>query len=224
MTEKKQSAPMPLATTAQGHEASAEDIKKAKVRAARKARMTVDGGMASLQIMHMFGAPLACEELSTMELGLALNDMVSQINSGEMSSVERLLTTQAVALNTLFGECARMAAKNMGGHLPATEAYMRMALKAQQQSASTLKILGEIKSPGQVSFIKQQNNAAGHQQVNNGTAPPTRAREEKTVASNELLEHQHGEWLDAGKAGEAGRGDQTMETVGTVHGAGYVRG
>lgn len=179
--------------------------------------------MTTFQIMHMFGAPMACEKLSVSELGVALNDMVSQVKDGDMSSVERLLVTQAVALNTLFGECTRMAAKNMGTHLPATDAYMRMAFKAQQQSATTLKILGEIKNPRQVAFIKQQNNAH-QQQVNNGTAPPSRAREERRDQTNELLEHQNGEWMDAGATGEAGRGDQAMETVGAVDGAGNIRG
>ncbi|WP_321899144.1 hypothetical protein [Paraburkholderia heleia] len=201
--------------TSKGEEASPEEIAKAQVRAARKARMTVDGGMASIQIMHMFGAPMACEKLSVAELGLALNDMVSQIQGGDMSSVERLLVTQAVALNTLFGECARMVGKHMGTHLPATDAYMRMALKAQQQSATTLKILGEIKNPRQVAFIKQANVANGPQQVNNGTPSP--ARGENVTTSNELLEHQHGEWLDAGTEGEASRGNQTVEAVGAVN-------
>ncbi|MBN3788301.1 hypothetical protein [Burkholderia sp. Ac-20353] len=200
----------------QGDEATPEEIEKAQVRAARKARMTVDGGMASIQIMQMFGAPMACEKLSVVELGLAMNDMVGQIRDGDMSSVERLLVTQAIALNTLFGECAHMVGKSMGKHLQATEAYMRMALKAQQQSATTLKILGEIKNPRQVAFIKQQNNAH-QQQVNNGTAPPSRAREEGRDRTNELLEHQHGERMDAGTAGKAGRGNQAMEAMGAVN-------
>lgn len=219
MTETKAAATVAAKSASPADETRPDEVAKAQQRAACKARMTVDGGMTSIQIMHMFGAPLACETLSVAELGFALNDMVNQIGKGDMSSVERLLTTQAVALNTLFGECARMAAKNMGNRLPATEAYMRMALKAQQQSASTLKILGEIKSPRQVAFIKQQNNAAGHQQVNNSTRPPARAREESDDRTNELLEHQNGEWLDAGTTGEAGRGDQAMATVERVDGA-----
>ncbi|WP_175796580.1 hypothetical protein [Burkholderia anthina] len=210
-------------TTAQGDEASLDETAKAQVRAARKARTTVNGGMASLQIMQMFGAPLASEKLSVAELGIALNDMVRQIGDGDMSSVERLLVSQAVALNALFGECAHMAGKHMGSHMPATDAYMRMALKAQQQSASTLKILGEIKNPRQVAFIKQQNNAH-QQQVNNGMPPPSRARKEGRDQTNELLERQHGEWMDARTAGEAGRGNQAMEAVGAVDGSGDVRG
>jgi hypothetical protein len=217
MTETKPPAIVQPDNPIQAGEASPEEVAKAKERATRKARMTVDGGMASIQIMQMFGAPMACEKLSVLELGIALNDMVGQIKDGDMSSVERLLVTQAVALNTLFGECARMVGKSMGTHLPATEAYMRMALKAQQQSATTLKILGEIKNPRQVAFIKQQNNAH-QQQVNNGTAPPSRAREEGRDQTNELLEHQNGEWMDAGTAVEAGRGNQALEAVGAVHG------
>jgi hypothetical protein len=215
MTERQ-----PLISTSpeaevQGDGATPEDIEKVRVRAARKARMTVDGGMASLQIMHIFGAPMACEKLSAVELGLALNDMVGAIQGGDLSSVERMLTSQAVALNTLFAECARMAGKHMGTHLPATEAYMRMALKAQQQSANTLKTLGEIKNPRQVAFVKQANIANGPQQVNNGTQVP--AREEKADTSNELLEHKDGEWMDARTSSEAGRGNQAVEAVGAIN-------
>ncbi|PQV52921.1 hypothetical protein, partial [Paraburkholderia sp. BL21I4N1] len=162
MTENKPPAITHPEAASQAAEPSPEEIAKALKRAAHKAQMTVDGGMASIQIMHMFGGPMACEKLSVAELGSVLNDMVNQIGTGDMSSVERLLICQAVALNALFGECAHRAGKSMGNHLPATEAYMRMALKAQQQSASTLKILGEIKNPRQVAFIKQQNNGKRH--------------------------------------------------------------
>ncbi|MBK5149660.1 hypothetical protein IQ285_18370 [Burkholderia sp. R-69608] len=43
------------------------------------------------------------------------------------------------------------------------------------------------------------------------------AREgEKSFATNELLEHHDGEWLDTRASGEAGRGDQAVEAVEAV--------
>jgi hypothetical protein len=78
---------------------------------------------------------------------------------------------------------------------------------------------GELENPKSVAFIKQQNNAAGHQPVNYGTALPARAHGEKAVTSNELLEHRRGEWLDAGAAGEAGRGNQAVAALDNINGA-----
>jgi len=145
------------------------------------------------------------------------------VRENDMSSVETMLLAQAHTCDVIFNDFALRARGS--DTMAKLEAYMRLALKAQQQSASTLRVLGEMKNPRPVAFIKQQNNAAGHQQVNNGTAPPeSRAHERTTNQSNELLEQRHGEWLDTGAASEAGRGNQAMETVGAVHRAEDSRG
>jgi hypothetical protein len=52
------------------------------------------------------------------------------VQSGDLSAVEATLTAQAAALNAIFSELARRAALNMGEYLPATETYLRLALKA----------------------------------------------------------------------------------------------
>lgn len=145
------------------------------------------------------------------------------VRENDMSSVETMLLAQAHTCDVIFNDFALRAKSSET--MPRLEAYMRLALKAQQQSAATLRVLGEMKNPRPVAFIKQQNNAAGHQQVNNGTAPPeSRAHEKSADPSNELLEHRNGEWLDTGAASEAGRGNQAMETVGAVHRAEDSRG
>lgn len=41
------------------------------------------------------------------------------------------------------------------------------ALKAQNQCKATLQALVQLKQPSQTTFVKQANNAQGHQQVNN---------------------------------------------------------
>jgi hypothetical protein len=131
---------------------------------------------------------------------------------------------RAMRREAIFHEFTRRAFRAEA--MPKLEAYMRMALKAQQQSASTLRVLGELKNPRPVEFVKQANIANGPQQVNNN-APASAisgavraAHEENGNRSNELLEHHDGEWLDTGAAGEAGRGDQAMEAVGAVNRAG----
>jgi len=102
---------------------------------------------------------------------------------------------------------------------------MRMALKAQAQCTQTLRVLGELKAPKSVSFIKQQNNAAGPQQVNNGPVTQgTRAHESEDgqKQTSELLtderEAQDAATLDSGATSRAGRKDPTVETMGAVDG------
>jgi len=105
-----------------------------------------------------------------------------------LSSAEALLMSQALALNTVFGELARRAALNMGEYMDATDKYMRLALKAQGQCRATLETLAVIKNPPVV-FAKQANIAHGPQQVNNGAGLPART-ENATIPPNELLEAQ----------------------------------
>lgn len=105
-------------------------------------------------------------DLDLKELVLALNDQVKQVQKGDLKNAESLLVSQALTLNAIFAEMARRAALNMGQHLDATEAYLRLALKAQNQSRATLETLSTIKSPP-VLIAKQANITTGHQQVNN---------------------------------------------------------
>lgn len=164
------------------------------------------------------------ESLSAVGFGdhvAAVTKEIGKVVNGDMSRPEALLMAQAMTLDTMFNNLAQRAAKNIGVHLPATEAYMRMALRAQAQCAATIRVLGELKSPKQVAFIKQANVAHGHQQVNNGApaeaaADAARAHEEKPIQSNELLTEQHGTTLDFGATGGASRGYQAMEAVGEV--------
>lgn len=55
-----------------------------------------------------------------------------------------LLVSQALALNAISAELARRAAANMGSNLPATESYMRLALKAQTQSRASIEVLDRL--------------------------------------------------------------------------------
>ena len=60
----------------------------------------------------------------------------------------------------------------MNEHIHATEAYMRMALRAQNQVRLTLETINTIKNPPVV-IAKQANITSGPQQVNNVLAPQT---------------------------------------------------
>ena len=116
-----------------------------------------------------------------------LRGQISAVNKGDMARPEALLIAQAHTLDALFGRLLDASVNNMGEYLGAAESYMRLALKAQSQSAQTLRVLNEMKHPKHVAFIKQANLASGHQQVNNAPARET----ENT--QNKLLEEEHGE-------------------------------
>jgi hypothetical protein len=80
-----------------------------------------------------------------------------------------MLSAQAHTLDAMFNTLAQKASKAMSsGNVPSTEAYLRMALKAQSQCRTTLEAPAEIKAPRAVAFIRQAN-IAEKQQVNNGT-------------------------------------------------------
>ena len=95
------------------------------------------------------------------------------------------------------------------------EMYLRLALKAQNQSRMTLETLAAIKNPPVV-FAKQANinQGNGNQQVNNGTSAPAAHAEKNLNQQNELLEEQHGsQTLDTRTAGTAIGKDKAMATV-----------
>lgn len=159
----------------------------------------------------------------------SLTDMVASlrahgeaVNRGDLSAAERLLNAQAVALNTIFSEMARRAALNMSTHLSATEAYMRLALKAQAQTRATLETLAAIKNPPVV-FARQANiNNGGQQQVNNGAGNRNIPRAGAPAAICEsaptgLLEASDGEWMDSRAAGAPGASHSRLAPVGEVN-------
>lgn len=160
-----------------------------------------------------FGALDLSESISVMD------EKIAKVKAGDMSDVEATLIAQAVTLDTVFNELARRAAANMGAHMTATETYLRLAFKAQAQCRSTLETLAEVKNPRQATFVHQQN-IASQQQVNNGGATSTRSAahgKPSNQSNNELLEAQHGEWMDTGATGKAGGADPYLEAVGAVH-------
>lgn len=162
---------------------------------------------------------------SPIDMVNALRARGEAINRGDLSAAERMLNSQAVALNAIFAELARRAALNMGTHLGATETYMRLALKAQSQSRATVEALAAMKCPPLV-FAQQANIAHGPQQVNNRGAAnaakyaPVGARpRETTFTPNELFEGtQHGgAQLDTRATEATGRAHQVLAPVGAIN-------
>jgi hypothetical protein len=159
-------------------------------------------------------------ELSLTDMVASLRESGEAINRNDMASAERMLYAQAVALNAMFGELARVAHCNLFKNPEVADRYMRLSLRAQNQSRATVETLAAMKNPPVV-FTRQANFANGQQQVNNGVTngPREGARAGETQPEpNKLLEANDVERLDTGAKGSAGGADPQMATLGAVNG------
>lgn len=151
-------------------------------------------------------------EFSITDTMFMLQKHSKAVNAGDLNHAEAMLSAQAIALNTLFGALSQRFAMNMGTNMEAMEAYLKLALRAQNQCRATLETLATIKNPPVV-FAKQANIAHGHQQVNNGAAVPVSRVRGMKRSQTKLLETEHGERLDTGTTTTAGGSDPAMATV-----------
>ncbi|WP_265948322.1 hypothetical protein [Dechloromonas sp. A34] len=189
-----------------------------KVAVLENEKMALHPVISSASTARIYSAD-AFGELDLGDCAVVILKQAAEVAKGNLASLEEMLLGQAVALNAMFAEFARKAAVTQ--RATNAELYIRTALKAQAQSRATLQTLAEIKNPRPVAFVKQQNIAHGHQQVNNGESPsPAHAGEFKS-GQNELLEGNHGERLDTGTPGEAIDADPAMATVEKIDGAAH---
>ena len=98
-----------------------------------------------------------------------------------------MLTSQAIALDSIFNRLAVQAQASIGKHPKVVETYLRLALKAQSQCRATAEALAAIKSPKQ--YINQ-TNVAGAMQINIDAenSHVDRRAESKDAASNQTVE------------------------------------
>ena len=185
------------------------------------ARMATRPSVNAAAVMVSYGKPLGIEENDIGALMDRLADDVQDVWAGDMKRAEAMLFGQAHALQAIFMNLARRATTQE--YMKNWEAYLRMAMKAQNQCRMTLETLATIKNPPVV-FARQANiNNGGQQQVNNGAVPGAVRAGASAHAANPqaaptgLLEQQHGEWLDTGTAGTAGGADPHLAPVGAVH-------
>ena len=142
---------------------------------------------------------------STMQV---LEKTIAQIQSGDLSKIEEMCISQAVALEVMFTSLARRAKAQE--KLLQYETHMRFALKAQNQCRATLQALVQLKQPSQTTFVKQANIAQGHQQVNN-------LAEKNITPQNELLKDSYAE-LNTGTTTTPKGIDTTLEALGKING------
>jgi hypothetical protein len=190
-------------------------------RSTALAMFASDPNSGAAAVMALHGKILGCGLDELNALAAQLDEAADKVLAGDMKRAEEMLFAQANALQSIFVELATRATRQE--YLKNWDAYLRMALKAQNQCRMTLETLSTVKNPPTV-FAKQANiNNGGQQQVNNGAAPaygqpPARAANDQS-APTELLEHHDGQRMDTGAQGTSGRADPQLATVGEVHGA-----
>lgn len=139
---------------------------------------------------------------------------IEEIKKGDLSNLEAMLYSQAIALNMMFTDLSRRATIQKDFDIKAS--ITNLALKTQNHSRNTIQTIINLKQPQQTSFIKQQTNVAnGHQQINNGMGQSS--HEKLLNGPNELLEVNHGKRLDRGAKATAKTVDSDLEALGEVH-------
>ncbi len=136
-------------------------------RADSRAKTVLRPSVNAAAVIVEYGTVIGEQDIAA--LTSCLSDGIIDLQSGNMQRAEAMLYAQADALQAIFMNLAVKATKQK--YLNHWEAYLRMALKAQNQCRMTLETLATIKNPPVV-FARQANiNNGGQQQVNSGAAP-----------------------------------------------------
>lgn len=111
-----------------------------------RAELGVSGIVTNVNTVRSFGRA-TFGDMDLTETVAVLREKVAAVQANDLSGPEATLTSQAVALDTIFNELARRAAAHLSDNLPAAEALLRLGLKAQAQCRATLQTLAELKNP-----------------------------------------------------------------------------
>jgi len=189
-------------------ETPADDLKLRRQRLV--ARVALNPESQCAQVIEKYPNGLG-NELDYPTLIEGLRVTFKDVSGGDLHAMEAMLISQATVLQNMFTSLAMRAADQT--QLKHYEVFLGLALKTQAQSRATISALVDLKYPRQATFVKQANIAHGPQQVNNGAAAPTHAKEIE-AQPNELLEGSHGgTYLDLGAAPAAARSNPAVETV-----------
>lgn len=141
--------------TVEGEAGKSEERKLADVSINASA-----SAMSAIRMFHhgSFG------EQDVTELYLALLERNEAPEKGKLAPYKAMLAAQADTLNAIFTETSRRAAINMGEHIPATEKYLRLGLKAQAQCRATIEALDKL-TAGRVQTIRHVHVNEGGQAV-----------------------------------------------------------
>ena len=178
-----------------------------------KARMLLSPEMMALDIAMSSIPGIEESKLwgdSSSHIIAELQTKSAAVNSGDLRHVESMLVNQAIALQHIF---LRMTVRGIHQtKMEHIDGFMRLALKAQNQSRATLETLASMRTPPVV-YAKQANINHGNQQVNNGVSI-TPSSDEIINPQNELLKEAGYERMDTGAEIKTIVKNSTMETVG----------
>lgn len=123
------------------------------------------------QAAMSISSSLSAEGLKAFPASLKqLTEVTNQVQAGDLQQAETIAISQAMTLDAMFHHLLRLGMSNLD--TSSFEPLMRLALRAQAQSARTLEIVGALKSP--VIFARQLN-MANQQVVSNATPPAKKA-------------------------------------------------
>jgi hypothetical protein len=176
------------------------------------AKLITSAELAAYRVIGMMQPKNLADEIDTPTMLATLRDQAAAVQTGDLAHAEAMLINQASALQALFVRLSERAMEQ--SHMPNLEGFMRLALRAQSQCRATMETLAAIKNPPIV-YARQANVTTGPQQINNGTAAPTRAREIETE-QYQLSGGTHELLPDTRTSGNASRVNPALETLGEI--------
>lgn len=170
--------------------------------------------MNAAQVVDAYQGNILGKDLELDALIQILHNSMEDSASGNVRDLESMLIGQANALQTIFVSLAKRAQHQQ--YQRNFESFLSLALKAQNQSRSTIQAVIDLKYPRQSTYVNQANIAHGPQQVNNEVGARKRSRK---TDRNELLAGvmDGSEKMDPGATRKAKRGCQEVAAVATVH-------
>jgi hypothetical protein len=150
--------------------------------------------LANLGLAPEFKAAMTAHAYAPLigEQGLAavfqrVGELSTKSVKESSKDLEYMLTSQAIALDSIFNRLAVQAQASVGKHPKVVDTYLRLALKAQSQCRATAEALAVLKSPRQ--YINQ-TNVAGAMQINIERESPyvDRRAESQDAASDSGME------------------------------------
>jgi len=222
-TAKKPPAVTPAKTDPDGYKIKAEEwgFTKGDTDSQVMAALSTRSALTATTYKAYAGWGAALEVTDLMG---ELRKAGEEVAGGNMGRVESMLAHQALTLDVIFNDLAQRSRKQ--DTFKGIEVLLRLALKAQAQSRSTVEAIALLKNP--MPYIKQANMTTGPQQVNNTYAGASAHSGIQSSAGNsqseqsKLLEADHGQRLDIGAQAATGRGHQALEAVGAVHRANHT--
>ena len=198
-----------------------KDVNDKRTNAEFIADALLEGGSISnscvIQSFHLNGNDLDLDACVR-----TLKATAKRVTDGDNADLERMLSAQVMALNSVFTSLATRA--NNANLMPHMETFMRFALKAQNQCRATIDTLAQIRNPRQTVITKQANISNGPQvnsTLHQGSEQQFSSLKNSEIEQNKLLSHEQAErpYMDTRTESQTSGDYPTMAALGKVNGA-----